>query len=191
MPDRFVLADQVKTNLVEQAAYLLKWSFNDASSRPGDQVPTTVWTTPEKTTVLYVQDPICGVRYMIVNGKDTSKTVADIKRVLEPYSRDELLDDARKAKGFSKEAEAGRRLIVGIGERYDGPAFVLLRDKFFRHKDARIRADMIKCFAYAGWIEFRPLIEEMAAKDPRADVRRFAKDALEALELQSAGELES
>jgi hypothetical protein len=153
------------------------------ASRKSDRL--RVLKAAPDTTVTLVEDPIIGLRYIVVSGPNAAVATGHIRRTIKLVSRDAILAQANDAAGFDAESQAGRRLLAVAGESFDPHVFALLDRKFFSNPDPRIRADMIKCFSYAGWKELRPLIERLAASDSHPDVKAFARTALAAWDAES------
>lgn len=185
--ERFLIADDFSFRDVGQVAYALEWGWMGRKKPPETTNLIHSYLTLDDASVAYVEDRIMGVRYFIVNGPNADRAIADIRRTMRLVSRDELIAAAERAKGFEAESVAGRKLLVGAGETYDARIFELLKRKYFANVDKRIRADMITGFSYAGWPEFRALLEERAKADPDEDVRAFAAKALAAWDAEGGG----
>ena len=185
MSERLIVDDSVSENELGIVAYARHWPFLKLGKPPESPTVFESYKAAPDTTVTLVEDPIIGLRYIVVSGPNAAVATGHIRRTIKLVSRDAILAQANDAAGFDAESQAGRRLLAVAGESFDPHVFALLDRKFFSNPDPRIRADMIKCFSYAGWKELRPLIERLAASDSHPDVKAFARTALAAWDAES------
>ncbi|HEX6682713.1 MAG TPA: HEAT repeat domain-containing protein [Candidatus Limnocylindrales bacterium] len=173
---------------LEAVAQLQGWQY--VGERPaGSGLPLVViYGTPfPGVSVWYFEfdsPEICGVVVDSTMGTGGIEPVATlVQALLVPWTIEELLAEVDRApdRGF-----ALRRAGMGAPTELD-PAWLSGFTAWASDPDPEVRLAVIDGVLGTEWRQMNPLLEEMAHRDPKRSVRKYAADAARALDSVTSG----
>ena len=192
MTPRYILRDHPARALVEEYARERGWPL--VSEAPGDPDRVigshVIWLTPTTITLDYEEDYVARLSYVYFRGDDFTSLpgmVADLKNALRPWERDEFLQAVSAARTGQERALAVLHAGFGAPLEFDQEFFDAI-SSCMAADETPLRDAAVLAAGAAAWPQFRPVLEQVAANDPEAEVREMAKAALRAYDKFGIGE---
>ena len=129
----------------------------------------------------YVEDPITGLRFLMVAGEEVEQEVGWLEQRFEPLSREEIVD--RFARARSPEDKAAAMFLAAVSaspDSLDPEVFSLLHEGL-KDGDPYVRFQAVGAMSYLGWVEFLPSLEQLRDGDPDEQVSDVAEGLIELL----------
>ncbi|HAG81754.1 MAG TPA: hypothetical protein DCL61_11445 [Cyanobacteria bacterium UBA12227] len=180
---RVVLQESVSEADIDSAAWDNEWSL--VKTIKGDEnTPHEVIyrTEDEQAFIHYIEDFYIDMAYLVVRSDEPEKAIEEICSYLPIYDKGEIFEMLKKA---TKPEE----FIQGIyyaglisPQQYDAEFFELFK-QVLSNQDPGVRLAVITAIGYAGWPEFKEILESLIITDSDPEVRQDAEDMLEGLKL--------
>jgi HEAT repeat protein len=178
---RIALHETVTRQLVYRAAWDNNWDFHDTVERSEDAPAELIFVTRDKTTfVHFVEDFFIGLNYLVVRGPRAAEVAKQAHETMRTYRPEEALKAARQGLAGEGADRAVFLAAAAAPARFD-PKFFKLFEEAAAHEDPEVRGAAVVSAGYAGWAEFRPLLERLKKSDPDERVREDASMMLESL----------
>jgi hypothetical protein len=176
------------------AEYAKRRDWEILSEIPEDQDRGTrhaiVWLTQTTLTFHYEEDYISSQAYVFLAGDDLAaaeRLAADLVESLSPWTREELLDAIRDAATPAQRGRALLRAALGAPSELDEDFYEQIASGL-TDQNPRIRGAAVLAATASPRSRFRPLLNDIAARDPDTEVREMAQAALRAYDEYRIGE---
>lgn len=150
---------------VKLIAMIHGWQLQ-RENEAGPTMPRQIlWATPDgSTSVVYIEDQILQLGYLLVNGPEEASVHKQVVDGLEIYTFDHL----RRLEAADLPADEAITMvnvaaIMGPAD-YDAQFFELLKQAL-RHADLAVRRTAIFAITYLPWRQFHELLEQTGQTD--------------------------
>ena len=179
---RIVLKDDVHRDSFGPLAWTANWDFMDIIQSDGKEPFEKVWVTSDQLTAIrYREDPLLNLRYLLVEGKDQDKVLAEIRQEINTYSDTEIQTLFEMAKNEEEYIHAIRCVGIAALPRKFSQQWFKDFEAALSHPSPEVRDAAILALSYVGWRQFEPLLQKLAQNDPDEQTRDFAQRAIVAL----------
>ena len=174
--------------------YAEEHSFAPKSEQLGDEDAgigyEMSWFLTPAVIFVYAEDEVSKSSYLYVTGRDAADVEARIAAIaddLDPLTMNELSAAVEEAGDGPPLARALLRVGLGAPLEFDGSVFDLIRSGL-TNEDEMVRQSTVYALTYSPWLEWLPVLREVARSDSSADVRELAAATAEQLETMDRDE---
>lgn len=181
---RTALKDNLSKSDFDQAAWKHGWLWYSDIPRAEDRPFESIRTTrSSKTIIHYFDDHLIDVRYIIIDdsGEEAQKVHQEICNSLDTYNYEDVERLLMNATNSEEYIRAIYRIAVAAPPQFQ-PHYFKLFEQVLNNPDAKVRDAGIFAIGYAGWPEFRNILEQIKATDTDATVRESAAIMLDGYE---------
>jgi len=152
------------------------WVLADQIEGDGQSVAfEQIRLTPDKSTQIhYLDDPVSGLRFIVVHGPEAGSVAGDLGRHLQVRTSINVVRMAKEARSERAKMDSAMELAVAF-KQPDADAMKLLR-KYYKGGSDPLRRRVIKALGYRGWPEAVELLEEIARTDASEELRGHAQN---------------
>jgi hypothetical protein len=174
--------------------YAEEHSFAPKSEQLGDEDAgigyEMSWFLTPTVILVYAEDEVSKSSYLYVTGRDAADIEARIAATshdLDPLTMNELSAAVGEAGDGPTLARALLRVGLGAPLEFDGAVFDLVCGGL-SNEDEMVRQSTVYAMSYSPWLEWLPVLREVARSDSSADVRELAAMMAEQLETMDRDE---
>lgn len=135
------------------------------------------WQVSPEIKMHYAMDYLSSCSFVVVYGEDNEEThqlVHVVEEILDPWTKNELLEEVDAIDEPNYLAQAVIRAGVGAPNEYDEGFFQRISHAL-RSRDTWVRRAAIWATAYSRWPQFLPILREIADTDPDETLRNEAR----------------
>ena len=165
--ERVLLDKSVARDDFQTMAYDAGWHLENIIRAAKDRPAEVIWLTNEGDSVHFIYDDMLGMPYALSEGRGRRRLAEYIRSKLPTISTEEVIREARKAKGPKARVNALHHVAaVAAGASFNKQLFDLIKNGF-EDDEPEVRRAAVLATGYAEWPRFQKLLEERAA--PRQD----------------------
>ena len=141
-----------------------------------------LWVTPDgSTSIVYVEDQILQLAYLLVNGPEEATVQKQVVDGLEIYTSESLQRLASPDVATDEAITLVNAAAVMAPADYDAEVFAVVKNAL-RHADLAVRRTAVFAVTYMPWRQFRDLLVETGKTDP--DLTRDVQVVTDAIDAQ-------
>ncbi|MDA0182772.1 hypothetical protein OJ997_20840 [Solirubrobacter phytolaccae] len=178
---RVALSPDVTRDDVETAAWVMDFFIDHRTDGDKDTPREDVWRTiDEKTWLHEVEDPVTGLRFLVVRGEDRDKHVRRIRKELDTVTHTEALKALKAASSRDDKLEALYQTGIAAPEEPNQRVVSALTKALEGEDDYHLRQAALIAIAYTSWPDFKAAVKTAAEDDESEAVRSTAHGMLKA-----------
>lgn len=179
---RIVLKPGVSRDEVGFLAARYEWWLLSIG-RESDEYIRDEWRAKDDGTfVVYIEDPVVNLPYLLVKGPSADAVAETIRRGLPVWSSAEAAELLARAADWRDKAAAVHFIALGAPPREDESVVDVL-ERMSRDPDPHVRRAVVISIGYlASWPALRTLLETIEREDPDENIGRDAGTVREDLD---------
>ena len=186
---RIITKPNVNREKINDLETKYNWTWEHTTTASEEKPFEQIWSTRDKQTAIhYIEDKLIDVCYFFIEGRE-NEVISNIKSSLEIFDEKEICQMFESAVEKDEYVQATYYLgvaappyIVEKGATPESnPEFLELFKRAFSHSEVDVRRAAIIAACFAGWREFRELLEKLKNQDVDSEIRYLADVALTSL----------